>query len=303
MTDHFKDNEIYRPDLVFDLGFHRGEDTGYYLAIGRRVVAVDASAELIAAGRKRFTAALETGQLTLVHAAVVGADQRVTQDSLLFYPHSTRSEWGSVDLRWVRRNAEAHGLPHAEPVHVPAICLEELVERYGCPAFLKIDIEGADEAVLADVSRLSVRPATLSWETGKESLRAVLRQHQRLAVLGYRQFRIVQQAWLVHCPPVEANDGRTWYFEPGCSGPMPEFSPTPWRGLLWVKFQYVLLFIAYRLVGPRSWFRSAARHPTPLISGIPRRIQNWADKRRIPLPGWVDSHARLQSPHEVHGSL
>jgi hypothetical protein len=35
---------------------------------------------------------------------------------LCFYPHPTHSEWGSVDLRWVRRNAEAHGLPHSNPV-------------------------------------------------------------------------------------------------------------------------------------------------------------------------------------------
>lgn len=59
-------------DLVFDLGFHRGEDTGYSLAMGQRVVAVDASAELIAAGRERFAAELATGQLTLVHGAVSG---------------------------------------------------------------------------------------------------------------------------------------------------------------------------------------------------------------------------------------
>ena len=297
MTDYLKDKEIYQSDLVFDLGFHRGEDTGYYLAMGRRVVAVDASAELIAAGLKRFTAALETGQLTLLHAAVVGAEQRATQDKLLFHPHPTRSEWGSVDLRWVRRNAEAHGLPHADPVPVPAICLEELVERYGCPAFLKIDIEGADEAVLADVSRLSVRPITLSWETGKESLRAVLRQHQRLAALGYREFRVVQQAWLDHAPPAEAIDGRTWSFEPGCSGPMPERSLTPWRSLLWVNLEYILLFLSYWLVGPRSWFRTAARHPSPWIGAVPRWIQRWAEKRRIPLPGWVDSHAKLSYHH------
>jgi hypothetical protein len=198
-------------------------------------------------------------------------------------------------MRWVRRNAEAHGLPHDEPVKVPAISLEELVERYGCPSFLKIDIEGADEAVLADVSRLTVRPATLSWETGKESLRAVLRQHQRLAALGYREFRIVQQAWLDHTPSVKSMEGRTWTFEPGCSGPMPEFSKIPWRGLKWVKCQYILLFMVYRMVGPRSWFRSAARHPSPLINAIPRHIQRWAEKRCFPLPGWFDSHARLLS--------
>lgn len=295
MITHFQAYDICQSELVFDLGFHRGEDTGYYLAMGKRVVAVDASAALIAAGRNRFPDALKTGQLTLVHAAVVGVAQRATKDQLLFYPHPTRSEWGSVDMRWVRRNAEAHGLPHADPVSVPAICLEELVERYGCPSFLKIDIEGADEAVLADVSRLSLRPATLSWETGKESLSAVLRQHQRLAALGYREFRVVQQAWLHHTLPVVGVDGRKWVFEPGCSGPMPEFSHIPWRGLQWVNCQYILLFLAYRLVGPRSWFRKASRHPSPLINAIPRHIQRWAEKRRFPLPGWVDSHARLSS--------
>ena len=99
----------WQADLVFDFGFHRGEDTGYYLAMGQQVVAVDASAELIAAGRERFAAQLASGQLILVHGALVGAKQRAETAELLFYPHLQRSEWGSVDLRWVRRNAEAHG--------------------------------------------------------------------------------------------------------------------------------------------------------------------------------------------------
>lgn len=287
------ERSVLQPDLVLDLGFHRGEDTGYYLAMGRRVVAVDASAELIAAGRERFAAELATGQLTLVHGAVVGAVQRAQTAELLFHPHPERSEWGSVDLRWVRRNAEAHGLPHAPPVRVPALCLEELVARYGCPAFLKIDIEGADEAVLADLARLEIRPATVSWETGKESLCGVLRQHRRLAALGYRRFRVVQQAYLEHTPPALGPEGRRWSFEPGCSGPMPELSTQPWRGLGWVSAQYVLLFLAYGLVGPRSWFRAAARQPSPWIGGLPRRLQRWAERHRLPLPGWVDSHAQL----------
>lgn len=284
---------MMQSDLVLDLGFHRGEDTGYYLAMGRRVVAVDASASLIAAGRERFAAELSTGQLTLVHGAVVGASQKAQAAELLFHPHPERSEWGSVDLRWVRRNAEAHGLPHAPPVQVPALCLEDLVARFGCPAFLKIDIEGADEAVLADLARLEPRPATVSWETGKESLRGVLLQHKRLASLGYRRFRIVQQAYLEHTPPVLGSDGSFWLFEPGCSGPMPELSTQPWRSLGWVSAQYVFLFLLYGLVGPRSWFRAAARQPSPWISGFPRRLQRWAERRRVPLPGWVDSQAQL----------
>ncbi len=150
-------------DLVFDLGFHRGEDTGYYLAMGRRVVAVEASAVLVDKGRKRFGAATSEGRLTLVHGAVVGAARRQQVQDMLFYPHPQRSEWGSVDGRWVRRNAEAHGLPHDPPVRVPDLSLEELVSRYGCPGFLKIDIEGADEAVLADLERMRQLPTHVSW--------------------------------------------------------------------------------------------------------------------------------------------
>jgi hypothetical protein len=31
------------PDLIFDVGFHRGEDTDFYLKKGFRVVAVEAT--------------------------------------------------------------------------------------------------------------------------------------------------------------------------------------------------------------------------------------------------------------------
>ncbi len=171
------DAEERKEDLVFDLGFHKGEDTGYYLAMGRHVVAVEANKELVDQGKIRFAKAVADGRLQLIHAAVVGDHQARRRSHLEFYPHPQRSEWGSVDLRWVRRNAEAHGLPHGEPLLVSTMSLPQLVQIYGCPSFLKIDIEGADEDVLSDMSLLTELPSTVSWETGKESLRAVLQQH------------------------------------------------------------------------------------------------------------------------------
>ncbi len=50
-------------------------------------------------------------------------------------------------------------------------------------------------------------PRTISWETGKESLAAVLAQHRRLAALGYRPLRVVQQAGLERCAPALSPDG------------------------------------------------------------------------------------------------
>jgi len=158
--------------LVFDLGFHRGEDTDHYLALGHRVVAVEANPNLAEQGQERFAAAINSGQLTLVHAAVLGEARALSV--VAFHPHPSRSEWGSVDLRWVQRNAEAHGLPHDAPLMVQATTLQQLVAQFGTPWLLKIDIEGTDEEVLVDLAALDEKPAFVSWETGKESLAAVL---------------------------------------------------------------------------------------------------------------------------------
>jgi len=277
--------------LVFDLGFHRGEDTDHYLALGHRVVAVEANPSLAAEGRKRFASAINRGQLHLVNAAVVGEHRQLS--SVAFHPHPSHSEWGSVDLRWVRRNAEAHGLPHEQPIPVQAVTLRSLVEDHGTPWLLKIDIEGADEEVLADLCTLKKKPAFVSWETGKESLAAVLRQHRQLHQLGYRRFRVVQQAYLERGPGVQLPCGSAYRFAVGASGPTPADSPKPWQSLTRVCLNYRLLFLLYGLIGPRSWFARASRSERRWLAWGPQQLRSWADRRNVPFPGWVDSHAAL----------
>ena len=275
--------------LIFDLGFHLGEDTDHYLALGHRVVALEANPQLVAKGEQRFASAIARGQLTLVNAAVVAQERGLGQ--VAFHPHPSRSEWGSVDLRWVQRNAEAHGLPHAAPIPVAAVSLPELVAQHGCPWLLKIDIEGADGEVLADLVLLPQYPNFVSWETGKESLRAVRHQHRGLRDLGYDRFRIVQQAYLERGPGVPQPSGGSYRFALGASGPTPADSPQPWRPLAWVLVQYRLLFLLYGLIGPRSAFVRASRSQQAWLAWAPRRLRQWANQRSLPFPGWVDSHA------------
>ena len=77
------DAEQKKQDLVFDLGFHKGEDTGYYLAMGRCVVAVEANKNLVDQGKIRFEKAVADGRLLLIHAAVVGETQASLHQHLL----------------------------------------------------------------------------------------------------------------------------------------------------------------------------------------------------------------------------
>jgi hypothetical protein len=64
-------------DLIFDLGFHNGDDTAFYLAKGSRVVAVEAHPELVEAGLRRFSSEIRGGRLILLHKAVCEASGEV----------------------------------------------------------------------------------------------------------------------------------------------------------------------------------------------------------------------------------
>ncbi len=287
-------DNLRRKPLVFDLGFHLGEDATYYLSAGYDVVAVEADPDLFRLGTENFAEHVASGRLTLVHAAAVGHESRLSSASIMFHPHPTRSLWGTVDAGFVERNTILHESPHADPVEVPTICLEDLVRDFGSPFFIKVDIEGRDAEVVADVHRLPVPPVYVSWETGKRNLFAVLRSHIELYLLGYSRFRIAQQSGN-HTLPMPSEDGTVRSFPVHSSGPLPDRHPARWSGLASVMIAYVALFLVYRLIGPGSPFVRAERSPHPLIHAAPRWIRRFADRRRIPFPGWVDSHAGLAS--------
>ena len=292
--------------LVFDLGFHKGEDSSHYLATGYRVVAVEADPALHALGLQCFAEYIESGQLTLIHAAVTGWRRRQSHETIPFHPHAENSLWGTASDPYRERNAQIHGKPHELPVDVPTTSLERLVAEHGCPHFLKVDIEGMDAEVVNDLERLTALPAYVSWETGKRSLSEVLATHLRLWRLGYQRFRVAQQMHMSRNLQRSDNSAGFSRFGEHASGPMPERHPARWSGVVGVLLKYAMLFAVYRLVGPGSPFWWAERHHSPLVNAVPRRLRSIMDRRSIPFPGWFDSHAALSvhrtSPERVTGS-
>ena len=57
------------PDLIYDVGMHKGEDTEFYLKKGFQVVAFDADPNLVALCRKRFSNIIDQQKLTIVEGA------------------------------------------------------------------------------------------------------------------------------------------------------------------------------------------------------------------------------------------
>ncbi len=204
------------PSIVFDLGCHVGDRVACFRRLGARVLAVEPQPAF--ARTVEYLYRRDAG-VTVLHAAVGAAEGEVelavnvsnptvSSTSPAFVAAASAGASGWVGQRWPRR------------LRVRQLTLDELIRRHGCPDFVKIDVEGAEAAVL---SRLSVPLAALSFEftTIQRQVAIECLDHcDRLgrygfnAALGETQ-RLVHARWLdaqamadwLQALPHEANSG------------------------------------------------------------------------------------------------
>jgi FkbM family methyltransferase len=182
---------IHRGDVVFDIGANVGEYTEAFADLGAHVVAVDPNpvcaaplrhlanvrdieVELCAVGDRPGTVALNTCQFSFYATA---------NDEFLA---KTKGDPDYAEVEWDQR------------IDVPVVTMDRLAERHGTPAFVKIDVEGFEDKVIAG---MSFRPAALSFEF---TIRARDIAMRALSILdGYefnavaaRNFDFVHSRWL-----------------------------------------------------------------------------------------------------------
>lgn len=168
-------------DLIFDLGFHNGTDTAFYLSKGFKVVAIEANPELINDGLIRFKNEIDTGKLILLNNAI--ADK--PGDSINFYIHPTKTEWSSC----IQTKAESDG-SQARLASVITTTLLQLCDEFGTPTYVKTDIEGHDITVAQQLFLLKDKPSYVSFETSKQDYAGIF---SWLYVSGYKSFQLQNQ--------------------------------------------------------------------------------------------------------------
>ncbi|WP_431268739.1 FkbM family methyltransferase [Dankookia sp. P2] len=182
------------PDLVFDFGLHRGEDTEFYLRKGFRVVALEARPDFCAEVSARFAAEVEAGRLTVVPCALYPRGG----ETVSFWVNPVKDDWNSVSRDFAAK--EGHAVTE---IRVPTVTLGQLFDRFGVPRYLKCDIEGMDEDCARQLLEDGRRPDFVSMEASSFDIFAYLR------ACGYDRAQLVNQAlhWGTR-PPEPARGGR-----------------------------------------------------------------------------------------------
>lgn len=195
---------------VFDFGMNNGDDTDFYLHRGFHVVALEANPALCARASDRFRAAVGQGRLKILNAAISDTPGEAT-----FYVNLDNDHWSSLDPGWAGRDAS-----RCREIAVRCVTLAELFGAFGVPHYLKIDVEGADQAVLEQMQGENLLPLYVSVE----DCRFGPRYMEILAGCGYDGFKLVDQSCVSGL--IDTASGRP--FPAGASGPFGEDIPGEW---------------------------------------------------------------------------
>jgi FkbM family methyltransferase len=159
---------VGRGDRVFDVGANIGEYSATFAELGAQPVAIEPAPDLQEALRRRLPG-IPIEQVAL-------SDRNGTADLLVGGGHvnSTLStDYGEV--------LSGMGM-ELEPVTVSVTTLDALADKYGRPAFVKIDVEGHELAVLRG---MNFDPPALSFEYHGSLLAEAGECVRLLAARGY----------------------------------------------------------------------------------------------------------------------
>jgi FkbM family methyltransferase len=172
-----------RHDLIYDVGMYKGADTEYYLSKGFSVVAVEANPQTAGHARKRFSEAIDRGQLSVLNVAIAE-----TRGTSTFWVCDERPSFSTMDEAIVKKSRFAF-----RPVTVPTVPMIDILNEHGVPYYLKVDIEGSDHLCLRDLDPNDA-PKYVSFEFLR------LEDLFLLAARGYTQFKCIRQDTLRQLP-------------------------------------------------------------------------------------------------------
>jgi FkbM family methyltransferase len=167
-------------DLVLDVGAHVGDRVASFRRLGARVVAVEPQRAMarvlrLLYGYRRSVAIEEVaiGRKSGRARMMINADNPTVSSVSPAFVDAARGAPGWEAQRW------------NDSADVAVTTLDALIEKHGCPTFIKLDVEGFEAEALQGLSR-AVR--ALSFEFTTIQREVALSCIERCSVLGYTRF-------------------------------------------------------------------------------------------------------------------
>jgi FkbM family methyltransferase len=172
-------------NLIFDIGYNRGDFSREALKSypDCKIIGVEANSALVATHRP-------SESITLLNKAV----SNIGGETVPFYV-SSEDGISTASTEFLENSRFAKGSKYinhrsqwSPPIPVASVTLDELIDEYGAPDFIKIDVEGYEKQVIEGLSR---RVPLLAFEWHEEDFDSVKEIVNHLLGLGFEEFAVV----------------------------------------------------------------------------------------------------------------
>jgi FkbM family methyltransferase len=169
-------------DLAFDIGAHVGDRISSFRRVGARVVALEPQP-----GPARAIEVIHARDAGVILLRAAAGD---LDGEIILHVNSANPTVSTASHEFVRAADGARGWEDEvwdETITVPCLTLDRLIAEHGRPAFIKVDVEGFEDRVLAGLSHpvpaLSFEFTTISRDVAQRCL-------DRVAALGPYRFDV-----------------------------------------------------------------------------------------------------------------
>jgi FkbM family methyltransferase len=166
--------------VIYDFGANSGGNIPYYLKKADIVVAVEAIPSLCEKIEKRFYAEIKSDRLVLKNC-VLNTDRNAKES--LFYIHKYIDGFSQFTT------PNQDDLHYFRQILLPSLSPAEIIQKYGPPHYIKIDVEGYDQEVIRHLFENSIFPTFISAESLSAEVFCLL-----VACGKYNAFKLVDGA-------------------------------------------------------------------------------------------------------------
>ncbi len=163
--------------IIYDFGSNNGDDIPYYLKKADIVVAVEANPNLVQIIRDRFSSEIDACKL-FVENCVLTAEE--DNKNVPFYLH----KHGHVLSQFLKPDDSK--IIDFDEVSLPSKSAKSIIQKYGKPFYIKIDIEGYDQEILRSLFESGIYPDFISSESHSIEVFSLL-----VATNYYKSFNLV----------------------------------------------------------------------------------------------------------------
>jgi FkbM family methyltransferase len=168
--------------LVFDIGANLGNTVKIFINVSEKVIAFEPNPKLINGLKKMFKN----------NNVVIDSRALSSETGKKIFNISEADSVSTFSQDWINHSRFSKTIFWDYPIEVDTTTLDNIIDEYGIPDYVKIDVEGYEYEVLSSLTKFL--PETLfSFEWAEEMKEKVSLIIKHVYNLGYKSFGITEE--------------------------------------------------------------------------------------------------------------